>query len=592
MGDVSKDDLEGPKIDRRTTLKLLGAGGMTTAAASLAGCMGGGGSTEGSNDENNNADTQSDQDTQDDADTEPAQQGGSITAGWALDAIEMLDPHYVDLYQQITIFSNIFSGITKINSEGEIVGDLAKDWTLPDETTYEFQLHEGVTFHNGDTLDAEAAKWSIERLMNSDDSPHVGKVEPIESVEAPDSTTLRINLKEPTAPFITFMTRGPGRAGTIVNKTAVENDPEKYQRKPVGSGPFKLTERSQGESLTLEAFDDYWETDDNGNQLPHLDEVTINLIPEPSTMWTALKTDEIQYTDEIPPQNAKLSKKLDKIEVTGANAGEWSSISMLCNDPASDEWREKQAYASGNEQPSDYWNDKDLVTSNKKVRQAVAKAIDREGIVEKAHFGFAEPAHSIINPSIAWAYDEKPDNAQEYDPEGAKQLLDEAGYTGEPRFTARILGTPADKRLMTVVQEQLGKVGIDLELDVQQESSFWDNIYRYNHMFQVYGGGGDIDPWMSWWKQLKTPQENGSSGAWQKNLYSNEEFDELLEESFVTPALDERRKIVKQAEQVFLEDVPYATTTFPLTPKGRQASLTGVGNQVGLSNFHRASLEK
>lgn len=589
MGDIDKGDLEGPKVDRRTTLKLLGAGGMTTVAASLAGCMG---DNESAGSSNDNTDTQVDQETQNDAGTQPAQQGGSITAGWALDAIEMLDPHYVDLYQQITIFSNIFSGITKLNSKGEIVGDLAKDWTLPDDTTYEFQLHEGVTFHNGDTLDAEAAKWSIERLMNSDDSPHVGKVKPIESVEAPDSTTLRINLKEPTAPFITFMTRGPGRAGTIVNKTAVENDPEKYQRRPVGSGPFKLTERSQGESLTLEAFDDYWETDDNGNQLPYLDEITINLIPEPSTMWTALKTDEIQYTDEIPPQNAKLSKKLDNIEVTGTNSGEWSSISMLCNDPASDEWKDKQSYASGNEQPTDHWNDKDLATSNKKVRQAVAKAIDREALVEKAHFGYAKPAHSIINPSMTWAYDEKPDNAQEYDPEGAKQLLDEAGYTGEPRFTARILGTPADKRVMTVVQQQLSKVGINLKLNVQQESSFWDNIYRYNHMFQVYGGGGDIDPWMSWWKQLKTPREGDSSGAWQKNLYSNTEFDKLLEQSFGTPDQEKRRKIIKEAEQIFLEDVPYAMTTFPLTPKGRQTSLTSVGNQVGLSNFHRASLKK
>jgi len=585
MGDIDKEALEGPKIDRRTTMKLMGAAGL---AGSAAGCLGGGESgDDGGSETGGGSETETDEST----DAPEDASGGTVVAGWALDAIEMLDPHYVDLYQQITIFSNIFSGIVKLNPDGEIVGDLAKDWTLPDDTTYEFTLQEDVTFHNGDTLDAEAAKWSIERLMGLDDSPHVGKVKPIESVEAPDSTTLRINLKEPTAPFITFLTRGPGRAGTIVNKTAVENDPAEYQRMPVGSGPFKLAERSQGESLTLEAFDDYWETDENGNQLPYLDEVTINLIPEPSTMWTALKTDEIQYTDEIPPQNAKLSDSIDEIDVTGANSGEWASISMLCNDPASEEWREKQSYASGNDQPTDYWGDKDIATSNKKVRQAIAKAIDREGLVEKAHFGYAEPAHSLFNPSIPWAYDEDPENGQKYDPEAAKQLLDEAGYTGEPRFSARILGTPADKRVMTVVQEQLGEVGIDLELDVQQESSFWDNIYRYNHMFQVYGGGGDIDPWMSWWKQLKTPKEGDSSGAWQKNLYSNEEFDELLEESFVTPDTEKRAEIVKEAEQIFLEDAPYAMTTFPLTPKGRRTSLTGVGNQVGLSNFHRARLE-
>ncbi|WP_458189465.1 ABC transporter substrate-binding protein [Haladaptatus sp. NG-WS-4] len=548
-------------------------------ATSLAGCTGGNDGTsknDSSNKDNSGA----------------PQKGGTLTAGWALDAIELLDPHYVDLWQQITIFTNIFSGITKLNAKGEIVGDAAKDWKLPDKTTYEFTLREGITFHNGDKLDAEAAKWSIERLMGLEDSPHIGKVKPIKSVEAPDKTTLRINLKQPNAPFITFLTRSAGRAGTIVNKTAIESDPEKYKRQPVGSGPFEFKERKQGESLTLTKFKDYWETDDQGNQLPYLDEIKINLIPEPSTMWTALKTNEIQYTDEVPPQNAKLSKKIDKINVTGANAGEWSCIAMLCNDPASEEWKDKQSYASGNKKPTNHWKGKSIPTSDKKVRQAVAKAIDRKELVEKAYFGYAKPAHSLTNPAIAWAYDEKPDNAQTYDPKAAKKLLDEAGYTGKTRFTARILGTPTDKRMMTVVQQQLAKVGIKLELDVQQESSFWDNIYRYNHMMAVYGGGGDIDPWMSWWKQLKTPKKDDSSGAWQKNLYSNTKFDELLEESFVTPEKEKRRKLVKQAEQIFLEDSPFAMTTFPLTPKGRSASLQNVGNQVGLSNFHRASLTK
>ena len=576
MRDVDREALEGSKIDRRTATKLFGAAGLA-GVTGLAGCLGGDdGSTSGGTDSDDGGGD--------------ASGGGKIEAGWAFDSVEVLDPHYVDLWQQITIFSNIFSGLTKLNRDGEIVGDLATDWTLPDDTTYEFTLREGVTFHNGDTLDASAVKWSMERLMGLDDSPHVGKVAPVESIETPEPTLLRITLSEPNAPFITFLTRGPGRAGTIVNKTAVEDDPEAYKRYPVGSGPFELTSRKSGESLTLEAFDDYYETDADGNSLPYLDEITVNLVPEPSTMWSAISTGGIQYTDEIPPQNAK--QGAGGVEVTGANAGEWSCLSMLCNDPASEEWTERQSYASGNDEPTDYWEAKELPTTDVRVRRAVSKAIDREGLVNKAYFGYADPAHSLINPAIAWAHDEQPENAQMYDPDGAKQLLDEAGYTGDPRFSGRILGTPTDERVMTVLQQQLGQVGIEVELDIQQESSFWDNIYRYNHMFQIYGGGGDIDPWMSWWKQLRTPMAEGSSGAWQKNLYSNEEFDQLLRQSFITPDKQARRELVKQAEQVFLEDAPFAMTTFPLTPKARASTLKNVGNQVGLSNFHRAHLDE
>lgn len=570
-------------------MKLFSAAGMG-GLASLAGCTGGGDAeAEAEGDAETGGGSDDDSDT--DSNAAEASMGGSIEAGWAIDEISVLDPHYVDLWHQITVFSNVFSGIVKINADGEIVGDLAKDWTLPDERTYEFDIREGVTFHNGDTLDAAACKWSIERLMGLDDSPHIGKVKPIESVEAPDATTLTITLEESYAPFLSFLTRGPGRAGTIVNKTAVEADPEAYRRQPVGSGPFEVTDRETGEYLTLEAYDDYWETDDDGNSLPYLDEIKINLIPEPSTMWTAVKTDEIQYTDELPPQNAKQSSSLDSIGITGANAGEWSCVSMLCNNPAEGKWAELQTIASGNEKPTDHWSDEELVTTDKRVRQAIAKAIDREELVKKAYFGYAEPAHGLFNPSIGFAYEEEPDYGQYHDLEGAKQLLDDAGYTGEPRFTVRLLGTPAGKRAMTVIQQQLAEVGIEVELDVQQESSFWDSIYRYEHELQMYGGGGDIDPWMSWWKQLKTPSEDGS-GVWQKSLYSNEEFDQLLEKSVTTPDLEARAEVIAEAEAMMLADAPFAMTTFPLTPKGGSTALQGVGNQVGLSNFHSASLNE
>lgn len=580
MPDIGTDDMGGPKVDRRTTMKLFSAAGMG-GITSLAGCTGS--SDEGANGEDDSDDSGGDGGSE-------ASTGGSIEAGWSLDELEVLDPHYVDLWKQIQVFSNVFSGLVKLNSEGEIVGDVAADWTLPDDRTYEFEIREGITFHNGDTLDAEACKWSIDRLRNLDDSPHKGKVEPIESVEAPDATTLIITLEEPYSPFLSFLTRGPGRAGTIVNKTAVEEDPEAYRRFPVGSGPFKVTDRETGENLVLEAFDDYWETDEEGNSLPYLDEITINLIPEPSTMWTAAKTGEIDYAEKLPAQNAKTVGSGDGLQVTGANAGEFSCLSQLCNDPADPEWQEKQTLASGNEEPTDYWEDKELVTSDPTVRKAIAKGIDRKDIVQKAHFGFAEPAHGVANMTIGFAYEEEPDHGQYHDPEGARELLDEAGYTGDPRFTIRLLGSPTDERVMTVVQQQLADIGIEVELDIQQESSFWDSMYRYEHELQMYGGGGDIDPWMSWWKQLKTPAEDGS-GVWQKSLYSNEAFDELLEESVKTPDAADRAEIVGEAERIMLDDAPFAMTTFPLTPKGGNADLKGVGNHVGLSNFHSAHLE-
>lgn len=575
--EFDRSDLEGPRIDRRTATKLLAAGGLS----GLAGCSGG----DSGGDSGDGGDgTES---TSSESTSSGGASGGSITAGWNIDQIEYLDPHYIDKGQEIYLSSNIYSGLVKIGSDGAIVGDLAADWTLPDSSTYVFDLKEGATFHNGDPLDAAAVKASFERLLSLDDSPHLGKVSSVESITAEDATTLRISLTETVGPFISFLTRGPGRAGTIVHAPSATENPDEYNRMPVGSGAFELTERETGEYLQLEAHGDYFGTDSEGNSLPYLDSVRVDLIPEPSTMWTAIRGGEIDYSISIPAQNAGQAESMGNLNVVGTNPGAWFCIAPLCNDPAQVDFAQ---FASGSAQPTDKWSNEDLPTADKRVRQAIAMAIDREALVERAFFGYAEPAHSVFNPALAWLYEEEPDPGQYYDPEAAKQLLDDAGYTGDPRMSLSLLGTPGDERRMTVVQEMLSRVGIEVQLNVQQSSAYWDNLYQYENELVMYDGYVDIDPWMSLWKQLKTPVESGSAGKWQANLYSNPEFNELLEQDYGTSDQAQRKEILRQAEEIFIEDSPWAMTTFPLIPKASTSELTGVGNQAGLSNFHTARL--
>jgi peptide/nickel transport system substrate-binding protein len=568
IDDIEASDLEGPKINRRTTMKLLGAAGLT----GLAGCLG-----------SDNSDTGGSSD-----DTE-TKSGGKIKAGWAINKIGTLDPHYADVYQYVTVFANIFSGLVKLNKDVEIVGDVAKDWQLPDKSTYVFNLRDDVYFHNGTKVTAKKIQASLERVMNLESSPHQGKVRPIKSIETPSSTKLRLNLSNPVAPFITFLTRGPGRAGTIVAVDSIEKmGQKKYAQTPIGSGPFKVTGRSVAESITLSKFDKYYGTY-QGDQLPYLDEVKINLIPEPTTMWTALKNGQIQYSDELPPQNAQGADKIPSVEVVESNAGSWAAISLLCNKPNSKEWRKRVQWVTGSK-PTNHWKGKDLPTSHQKVRNAIALAIDRKELVKKVHFGFATEAHSLFNPAIPWLHRKQPKHGQYYKPKKAKQLMADAGY--EDGFTGRVLATPHNQRLVTVLQQQLSKIGITLELDIQQESSFWDSIYNYTHMMAIYGGGGDIDPWMSWWKQLKTPEPRGSAGVWQKPLYSNPTFDKYIAQSYRTPDQKKRKDYVRKAEEVFLKDAPFAMTVFPNIVKGESADLKNVRNPVGMSNFHAAYLAK
>jgi peptide/nickel transport system substrate-binding protein len=391
MDEISKQDLEGPVIDRRTTMKLLG--GMSAGAiGSVAGCLGqgNGGGTNGGGGGNSSSPASS------------AETGGKISAGLLTDKVNFLNPHLVTAATQIMIHANIFSGLTKINQKNQIVGDLAKDWSLPDETTYVFKLNEGVKFHNGDTLDAGAAKWSIEQLNTLDESPHKGKIAAIDSMEA-NGTELTIHLANPVGPFISFMTRGPGRAGTIVHRNAGKQ-PDKYNRQPIGSGPFELSKRSSGESLTLSKFENYWETDDDGNQLPYLDEINVQLIPEPNTMWSAITSDSIDHTMEISGEFASQARNRPDLQVQSAGAGEYQGVRLLASKPSSHDPKLVQQ-SGGPQTVSGEWKGKNLPTSDPKVRRALAMAIDREEIIEKGYFGFAVPAHSPYNPTMDWVYE-------------------------------------------------------------------------------------------------------------------------------------------------------------------------------------------
>ena len=569
MTEINNSDLSGPKVDRRTVTKMFAAAGFST---SLAGCSGDDGETNGESGSSTGGDT-----------------GGSIEAAWLMDQIAHLDPHFVDRGEQMALQHNIHAALVRLDGDGNIVGELAEDWELLDDTTYEFSLHEGATFHNGDPLDAEAVKWSMERLQDLPESPHVGKVETVENIEVLDETTVRINLEEPMAPFLAFLTNAPGRAGAIVNQTAVEEMGDDYDFMPVGGGPFELVDRTPGESLTLEAHDDYFETDDDGNQLPYLDEIEVNLIPESSTIWTAFETGSIQFAQALPAEQAAQADGRPDLDVEGADQG-YRAMSFLVNNPSDvPEWAVVAGNAASEDEVTDEWDGEDIPTEDPRVRRALSMAIDREDLIERGLRGWGIPGHSLWQPSVGLAYEEEPDPGQYYDPERAEELLDDAGYTGEPRFEAEALTRPGnDERVLTVIQQQFSDIGVEIEIDVQQPAGYWDSFYNYEYMLAMTSSATMIDPWMAWFRQLTTPTGEGNMGVWQKGLWSNEEFDELVLESRATPDPDERLEIIREAEEIFMEEAPYAMTHFPLRPVGSTEELSGVELPVGLTNFHHA----
>lgn len=581
--DVDRDTeaLSGPSIDRRTTLQLLAAAGLPTA---LAGCQGGDDGGDGDNTED-----LGDSGDSDDSDG-AGQAGGEIDISMQKDQITHMHPYLVDHSQARAIVNNVRSTLLKINQDGEIVGDIATDWTY-EGSNLEFEIRDDVVFHNGDELTADDIVYSIETLQGMDESPLIAQASPIESVEAPDETTVTMELTQPNAAMLAFLTTEGGVSSTINKRAIEEMGEDEYDRLPISTGPYKVTEREQGVTLTLEKHDEYFETDDEGTQLPYLDSITVNLIPEPSTAWSGLRSGDIQYVESLPAEIADQAEQGDDINVFPIHAGRWYSLFMLCNDPA--DYPEVAPIAGNEGDHDDKWADRELHTSDKRVRKAISMAIDRDELVERAYQGWAKPAHSLWNPDITWLHEEEPDPGQYYDPERAEELLEEAGLTGDPRLTLDVPALPAREREMTILEQQFQDVGIEMNPVILDPGAYWPRIYNFEDMAAAYIGTRDFDPYFSSYRQLNAPRvdDGVQKGIWNRGLFVNEEFTEHIEASLTATDQDERKEVLDQAMEVFHGEVPMAMTVFPSTPRAKASSLKNVGMQVGLSNFHRAYLE-
>ena len=151
--------------------------------------------------------------------------GGTIKLAW-VDAVDTLDPHFTASLGSVKILNNIFNGLLKVAYDGKkvsFVPDLAEKWEMPDDKTHVFKLRKGVKFHNGDACDAEAVKWSLERVKDpAVGSPHAWKFEQLAGIDIVDDHTIRMRFNKPYAFLPVALTGSTGRAGTIVSKRAVE----------------------------------------------------------------------------------------------------------------------------------------------------------------------------------------------------------------------------------------------------------------------------------------------------------------------------------------------------------------------------------
>jgi peptide/nickel transport system substrate-binding protein len=484
-------------------------------------------------------------------DGKAVEEGGDLVMALSAEP-DVLDPTTSSSLYTRYVMETMCEKLYDIDPAGEIVPMLATE--LPevseDGRTVTFPLKEGVQFADGTPFDADAVKTSIERHLTKEDSSRRSELGPISEVTAVDEHTVEIDYETPFAPIAAVLA---DRAGMIMSPTELEKTGDEFGEHPVCVGAFKFVERVPQTSITVERDPLYYDADN-----VHLDSITYRIITDASIRAANLRSGDVQVADTISTQD------LAALEADGGvgvlEVGSLGYQAMTVNVGNTD---------GVGAPPGEI--DTPIAT-DPRVRQALSMAVDREQLVKSVFNDRFDPACSPISPASPFSTDAS-EACPEYDPEGAKALLEEAGADVPYAIEMKVTNTPDTLRLAQAVQASVADGGFDLEIVPVEYSSLLEVQEQGDFDLLQLGWSGRVDPHGNMFNFLSTGAGNNYSG------YSNPDVDDLLTEAATVIDPAERAELYGQVVTQVQKDNPVIYLY-------RTRNLTGYVDEVaGISTY-------
>ncbi|MEZ5777033.1 MAG: ABC transporter substrate-binding protein [Paracoccaceae bacterium] len=480
------------------------------------------------------------QDYQPDPNAKP---GGSITITYK-DDVATLDPAIGYDWQNWSMIKSIFDGLMDyVPGTTELRPGLAESYDISnDGMTFTFHLRPGVKFHNGREMNADDVKYSLDRVTNPEtqspgagffgsiagyDAMADGSASELSGVKVIDPQTVEITLSRPDATFLHVMALN---FASVVPKEAVEEYGADFGKHPVGTGSFKLGEWTIGQRLVFEKNADNWR-----EGVPYLDQIIFEVGQEPIVALLRLQNGEVDVPgDGIPPAKFQevMADPAQAERVVEGGQLHTGYITMNVNTPPLDQ---------------------------KEVRQAINMAINKDRIVQIIN-GRAVPATQPLPPSMP-GYTEGYEGYA-YDPEGAKQMLADAGFPDGFETELYAMNTDPNPRIAQAIQQDLAAIGVKASIQSLAQAN----------VIEAGGNGSAPMIWsggMAWIADFPDPSNfygpilgcaGAVEGGWNWSWYCNEELDAKATEadSLADPAkADERMQMWSDVYMGIMEDAPW-----------------------------------
>lgn len=480
------------KLQARFTCALA-----LTLALVLGGCAGGKATGDA---------PQADNSSQSSAEKSTDGDGTSIVVGIPQDLEDSLDPHKTEMAGTREIFFNVFEGLVKPDTEGNLVDAVASSHTISeDHKTYTFTLREGVKFHNGADVTVDDVKYSIERCADaSEGEPLVPAFSSIEKIDTPDEKTIEITLKDPDTEFLAYLTTA-----------IIPKDYDQQDTQPVGTGPFVYVSRTPQDNIIMEKNEDYW------GEPARLDKITFKVLTDSNAIVTNLKGGSVDMCFHLnATQIAALGDDFRIFE------GTMNLVQAL--------------YLNNGEAPFD----------DVRVRQALCYAVDPQQVLDMVSDGKGTLIGSSMFPAFGKYY--MPELADLYprDVEKAKELLKEAGYEDGFEMTITV---PSNYQqhvdAAQILAEQLKEISVDAKIELIEWDSWLSDVYM-DRKYQSTVVGVDAATLTARAMLDRFVSDDESNFI----NFKNEEYDELFEKATGTAEDAEQVEYYQRMEEILAED--------------------------------------